>query len=170
MAVSVELWSERRNGSPHRPAGTPTPIVALKRLVPSPATLPWVPILQTLARENGRHPTHWSAARPENFLPRDSLRARADTSRRRWLRARVQTVAFSPEHDQHVRGAITDIERRLNKVKEEVAAAVESLDHDDPEGARFALDEVVSGIEAAGKEAGLAQAALKAAREQQQQP
>jgi hypothetical protein len=60
-------------------------------------------------------------------------------------------VPFPPEQDQHVRGSIADLERRLSEAQASIANAVQSLDHDDPDGARYALDEAESHIEAAGR-------------------
>jgi hypothetical protein len=71
------------------------------------------------------------------------------------------------EQDRNVRGSIADVARRLNKAQASLEDVVVSLDHDDPEGARFALDEAESQIEAAGKEARTTNHALRAARDRE---
>ncbi len=74
-------------------------------------------------------------------------------------------MALDPQYDANVRGSIGDCERRLHKAQEALANAVESLDQDDPEGAKHALDEAALQSEAATGEIGTTQAALKVARE-----
>ena len=64
-----------------------------------------------------------------------------------------------------VRGSIADVERRLVRAQEALGEAVESLDHEDPEGARYALDEAGARVEAAGEEAEATRRALAVARD-----
>jgi hypothetical protein len=73
-------------------------------------------------------------------------------------------VPFPDEQDKDVRGSIADIDRRLGKAKASLDDAVLSLNRDDPEGARYALDEAESQIQAAGRDALTAKDALKRAR------
>jgi hypothetical protein len=60
---------------------------------------------------------------------------------------------------------MADVVRRLNKAKDSLDAAVVSLDNNDPEGARYALDEVESQIKAASGEARTTSHALAVARD-----
>ena len=77
-------------------------------------------------------------------------------------------MPLQPQQKQDLRGSIGDAEKRLVQAQEALGQAIESLDQDDPEGARSWLDEAERRIAAAARDAHTTSHALVAARDREQ--